>query len=75
LGADAAIDGHRKDLFSALDQAVPDGADALLALAAGKTLERCLDALRFGGRCAYPNGIEPEPKKRLRVKIISYDAI
>jgi NADPH2:quinone reductase len=75
LGADAAVDGHRKVLFSALDQAVPDGAHALLALAGGKTLERCLDALRPGGRCAYPNGIEPEPKKRLRVKIISYDAV
>jgi NADPH2:quinone reductase len=75
LGVDAAIDGHSKVLPSELKRAVPDGADALLALAGGKTLESCLEALRPGGRCAYPNGVEPEPKKRLRVKIISYDAI
>jgi len=35
--------------------------------------ERC-DALRPGGRLAYPNGVEPEPKKLRGMKIISYDA-
>jgi NADPH:quinone reductase-like Zn-dependent oxidoreductase len=75
LGADAAIDGHSKVLPSELKRAIPGGADALLALAGGKTMERCLEALRPGGRCAYPNGVEPEPKKRLRVKIISYDGV
>ena len=25
--------------------------------------------------CAYPNGVEPEPKKRRGVKIVSYDAV
>jgi NADPH:quinone reductase-like Zn-dependent oxidoreductase len=38
-------------------------------------LEQCLDTLRRGGRCAYPNGVEPEPKKRRGVKIVSYDAV
>ena len=75
LGVDTAIDGHSKVLPSELKRGVPDGADALLALAGGKTLESCLDALRPGGRCAYPNGVEPAPKKRLRVKISSYDAV
>ena len=38
-------------------------------------VERCLDALRRGGRLAYPNGIEPEPRKRRGIEIISYDAV
>jgi len=53
----------------------PDGVDAVLGLAGGEALERCLDALRGGGRLAYPNGIEPEPKKRRRIHITSYDAV
>lgn len=30
---------------------------------------------RRGGRCAYPNGVEPEPRKRRGFEIVSYDAI
>jgi NADPH:quinone reductase-like Zn-dependent oxidoreductase len=33
-----------------------------------------MDALKKGGRVAYPNGIEPEPRKRKHVLIRSYDA-
>lgn len=47
----------------------------MLALAGGKALTRCLDALRRGGRLAYPNGIEPEPRKRRGIEIIAYDAV
>ncbi|MGZ3235010.1 MAG: zinc-binding dehydrogenase [Croceibacterium sp.] len=53
----------------------PTGVDAILALAGGDALERALDALRRDGRLAYPNGIEPEPRKRRGVKFIPYDAI
>ena len=42
----------------------PDGVDAVLAFAGGPPLTRCLDALRTGGRIAYPNGVEPPPSKR-----------
>ncbi len=34
-----------------------------------------MDALKHGGRLAYPNGVEPEPKKRRGIRIIPYDAI
>src|SRR5258705_13514465 len=49
--------------------------DAILALAGGDALEKCLNALRPGGRLAHPNGIEPAPKKRRGMKLIRYDGI
>jgi NADPH:quinone reductase len=67
LGADEAIDGKRGK--------IPDGIDAVLAFVGGKDLTRCLDALRKGGRVAYPNGVEPEPRKRKGIKMKAYDAI
>jgi NADPH:quinone reductase len=75
LGADAAVDGRREDIVTAALRFAPDGVDAVLALAGGEALESCLDAVRRGGRLAYPNGVEPEPRKRASVKIISYDAV
>jgi hypothetical protein len=53
----------------------PDGVDAILALIGGKALTKCLDTLRRGGRLAYPNGIEPAPKKRRGITAKPYDAI
>ena len=42
---------------------------------AAKELTRCLDAVKKGGRMAYPNGIgEPEPRKRKGLRMTSYDA-
>jgi NADPH:quinone reductase-like Zn-dependent oxidoreductase len=75
LGADAAVDGRREDLAAAARSFAPDGVDAVLALAGGEALERCLDAVRIGGRVAYPNGVEPEPEKRRGLRIIPYDAV
>jgi NADPH:quinone reductase len=75
MGADAAIDGKHADIAEAARGFAPDGVDAILALAGGDALERALDALRRDGRLAYPNGIEPEPRKRRGVKFIPYDAI
>jgi NADPH:quinone reductase-like Zn-dependent oxidoreductase len=74
LGADEAIDGRRDDIVAAAKRFAPDGVDGVLAFAGGKELTQCLDALRDGGRLAYPNGIEPEPRKRKGLKIKSYDA-
>ncbi len=37
------------------------------------TLEGCLDLARAGGRIAYPNGVEPEPRRRRKVRLIAYD--
>jgi NADPH:quinone reductase-like Zn-dependent oxidoreductase len=75
LGADAAVDGHHGDIASAARSFAPDGVHAVLGLAGGDGLERCLDALRSGGRLAYPNGIEPEPRKRHGIHIVPYDAV
>src|SRR5258706_4679640 len=74
LGADAVVDSRSPNVADRLRQLVPDGIDAVLALAGGDELERCLDFLRDGGRIAYPNGIEPEPKARRKFRIHGYDA-
>jgi NADPH:quinone reductase-like Zn-dependent oxidoreductase len=75
LGAEAAVDGKRGDLVAAARRFAPEGVDAVLALAGGPALTQCLDALRRGGRLAYPHGIEPAPKKRAGLKVIVYDAV
>ena len=75
LGADAAVDGRHGDIAAAARALAPAGVDAVLALAGGETLERCIDALRPGGQVAFPYGVEPEPKARSGVPIIRYNAI
>jgi NADPH:quinone reductase-like Zn-dependent oxidoreductase len=75
LGADAAVDGRREDIAAAARRFAPEGVDAVLAFAGGKPLTRCLDALRRGGRVAYPNGVEPPPRKRQGLRVMSYDGI
>ena len=75
LGADAAVDGRDGDIARAAQEFAPDGVDAVLALAGGGTLERCIEALHKGGRLAYPNGIDPEPKRRRGIKTIPYDGV
>ena len=74
LGADAALDGRRRDLADEIRRHAPDGADAVLAFAGGN-LPACLDALKErGGRLAYPNGVEPAPRKRRGIRVTAYDA-
>ena len=75
LGADIAVDGRRDDILVAARQFAPGGVDAVLAFAWGKTLTRAGDALRRGGRLAYPNGVEPAPRKRSGIKVIAYDGV
>jgi NADPH:quinone reductase len=75
LGADAAVDGKRGDVAAASREFAPDGVDAVLALVGGETLDHCLESIRSGGRLAYPNGVEPEPKKRRGLRITPYDAV
>ena len=74
LGADAAADGRRQDLRAAAEEFAPDGIDAVLALAGGRALEQIVKAVARGGRVAYPNGVEPAPRKRPGIRIASYDA-
>jgi NADPH:quinone reductase len=74
LGADAVVDGKSGDILAAAHRLSPGGVDAVLALAGGPALERCLDALGKDGRLAFPTGVEPAPK-RAGTRIIAYDAI
>jgi NADPH:quinone reductase len=76
LGADAVVDGRHGDIAAAAHAFAPAGVDAVLALAGGDALERCLDALRAGGRVAFPYGVEPEPKPRVSIGIlVRYNAV
>jgi NADPH2:quinone reductase len=75
LGADAAVDGRRGDIAAAAHTFAPQGVDAVLALAAGDGLQRCIESLRSGGRVAFPHGIDSEPKPRAGITIVAYDAI
>jgi NADPH:quinone reductase-like Zn-dependent oxidoreductase len=74
LGADVAVDARSEDLKAAALHFAPEGLDAVLAFAGGRPLTRLLDAVRRAGRVAYPNGVEPAPRKRRGLMIKSYDA-
>lgn len=73
LGAQV-FDARSKYALEDLRKLAPNGIDAVLALAGGESLERYLDLVRPGGRIAHPNGVEPEPRRRQKIRIISYDA-
>jgi NADPH2:quinone reductase len=76
LGADFAVDGKRGNLAEAARRFAPDGVEAVLAFVGGKSLAACLDALKpRGGRLAYPNGVEPVPRRRKGVRFVSYDGV
>lgn len=75
LGATAAVDGRHGDIRAAAHEFAPGGVDAVLALAGGDALEACIDALKPGGRVAYPTGVRPVPRAREGVPIVKYDAL
>jgi NADPH:quinone reductase-like Zn-dependent oxidoreductase len=75
LGADEAVDGRREDVAAAAKRFAPKGVDAVLAFAGGPGLTSCLDALRPGGLVAYPNGVEPVPRKRRGVRMVAFDGV
>ena len=74
LGANAVIDTRRGDAPERLRRLAPDGIDAVLALAGGQALERCLRFVRPGGRMAYPYGVEPEPRRRQGIRLRAFNA-
>ena len=74
LGADKAVDVKRNDAAEQVREFAPNGFNAVLALAGGDSLQQLLKLVRNGGRIAYPNGVEPEPKRPPKVKLVSYDA-
>ncbi len=75
LGADAVVDGRKSDAATAAKTFAPNGLDAALVAAGGEAADRALATMRTGGRVAYPNGVEPEPKVRPGVKLQSYDVV
>jgi len=75
LGASAAVDGRHGDIGAAAREFAPGGVDAVLALAGGDALETCIDALKSGGRVAFPEGVRPQPQPRAGVPIVSYNAL
>jgi NADPH2:quinone reductase len=75
LGASEVFDGRARDAVDRLRKLAPEGLDAVLAFAGGKTLDQCLDLVKPGGHVAHPNGVEPEPKRRRRrFSVEGYDA-
>ncbi len=73
LGADEVFDARSADALEQLRALAPEGLDAVLALAGGTGLERCLGLVRPGGRIAYPNGVEPVPVKRRTATLKAYN--
>ncbi len=73
LGADEVFDARGRDAAQQLRALAPGGLDAVLALAGGDACEQCLDLVRAGGRIAYPNGVEPEPRKRSGITVKAYN--
>jgi NADPH2:quinone reductase len=74
LGAYAVVDARKKGAAERLAAVAPDGLDAALVLAGGDGVEALLDLVRPGGRIAYPNGVEPEPRRRPKVRLSAFDA-
>jgi NADPH:quinone reductase-like Zn-dependent oxidoreductase len=74
LGADAVIDPTNSNDLEKLYKLAPEGLDAVLALAGGDSLERCVDLMHPDARVAWPNGVEPEPRRRAKIKYTAYDA-
>lgn len=75
LGADQAINGHDATILGAVKDFAPDGLDAALAFANSIKLAEALKQVKKGGRIAYPNGVEPEPRGSLGVKVHAYDGV
>jgi NADPH:quinone reductase-like Zn-dependent oxidoreductase len=73
LGADGIFDARSDNAVNALKALAPDGIDAALVLAGSDTLEECLDLVKPDGRIAYPNGVWPEPRKRRKIQVLSYN--
>lgn len=75
LGAEVTIDGHKSDVLEAAKRFAPKGLDAALVTTGGEAVDQALTAIRDGGRVAYPNGVQPEPKVRSTVTCRNYDGM
>jgi NADPH:quinone reductase-like Zn-dependent oxidoreductase len=73
LGADRAIDGHRDDVGQAAREFALQGLDAALVVAGAEGLDAALEHVKPGGRVAYPNGVEPEPRVPSDIALHRYE--
>jgi NADPH:quinone reductase-like Zn-dependent oxidoreductase len=73
LGADVAVDGRRDNVAAAARAFAPGGADAALILTGGERVADLIAAVKKGGKVAYPNGVEPEPRAPDGVEAHPYD--
>lgn len=73
LGADVTVNGREDDVLAAARKLAPQGLDAALVTAGGEAADRALEAMREGGRVAFPNGVQPEPQARNGVRLDSYN--
>lgn len=74
LGVDTIFDARSSAELGALAEFVPEGFHRVLALAGGDELTTCLELVRSRGRVAFPNGVEPKPRRSRRYHLIGYDA-
>ncbi|MCT1478849.1 NADP-dependent oxidoreductase [Microbacterium sp. p3-SID336] len=72
-GADAVVDGRTEDVGRAARRFAPDGVDAALITAGGRTAERALDTLKASGRIAWPHGVHPLPETPTAVPLSFFD--
>lgn len=75
LGADKTIDGLQEDVVTAVQRFAPKGIDAALALIGGKAVDTALEAIRNGGRVAYPDGVWPKPRTKQGVELRMYNGV
>jgi NADPH2:quinone reductase len=75
LGVEAVVEGHSEDILTAARGFAPLGLDAALITTGGVAADKALEAVRNGGKAAYPNGVKPEPKTRTGVKVAGYDGM
>ncbi len=73
LGADIVVDGHKDDVVKAAREFEPKGLDTALLTSGGEAAQKALEALRDGGRVAYPNGVRPEPEIRSGLSVKTYN--
>jgi NADPH:quinone reductase len=75
VGADVVVDGHKEDIAAAAREFAPDGLNAALMTAGGPAADKALTALRKDGRVAYPNGVEPTPKRTSGIEAKAYNGM
>jgi NADPH2:quinone reductase len=73
LGADVVVDGRKDDIIAAAKEFAAEGLDAALLTAGGQTAENALNAVKKGGRIAYPHGVELKGAVRSDIEVTDYD--